>query len=242
MSTVFNVSKHYNGCSSAAALYADVCFGFSQVHVGSAWPLQRDPVPSQVFIHFSHGAGGDSDLVWEGHEPRSEPPTQSADRRARRWVKPCCISEDTVSLSRMAVNKQRHCQTTAAYTHKRHVYSSPPPLFKFTLKVMTSVQDLSCLVWNFCLHWLDFRLRNWVHTRSESSSIPTAWTIWRPLLPWCALSDRWMLLLHWGSCYHTITVVTSVSWCHPHQKWLSDKPPSSSLSMRWFLVGLLSAI
>lgn len=98
------------------------------------------------------------------------------------------------------------------------------------------MQDLSCLVWNVCLHWLDFRLRNWVHTRSESSSILTAWTIWRPLLPWCALSDRWMLLLHWGSCYHMITVVTSVSWCHPHQKWLSDKPPSSSLSMRWFLV------
>lgn len=51
-----------------------------------------------------------------------------------------------------------------------------------------------------------------------------------------------MFFLHWGSFYHATTPVTWVSWCHPHLKWLSDKPPSSSLSMRWFLVSVLNAV
>lgn len=182
--------------------------------------------------------------MWEGNGPRPEPPTQGADRRARRWVKFSCISEDTVCLSRVAVNKHK----TLSNNHSLHTLMKEKLthplllLFKFILKVTSYMQDLSCLAWSVCLHWLDFRLKNWVHTRSESSSIKTAWTIWCPLPLWCALSERWMLLLHWGRCYHTITMVTSVSWCHPQQKWLSDKPPSSSLSMKWFLVGLSSAI
>lgn len=153
----------------------------------------------------------------------------------------------------VAVNKQN----TVSNNHSLHTLmkeniseyvselflSPPPPLKKkIMFKVTHNMRDSSCLVWSVCPHWLDFRLRNWVHTRLESSCVTTAWTIWCPVLPWCVGLDGWMLLLRWGSCYHTITPATSVSWCHPHLKWLSDKPPSSSLSMRWSLVGLLSAI
>lgn len=96
-----------NESSSAASLCISYAyFLFSQVYVGSSRTLYWDPVQSEVFIHFKHGAGGDPDLVWEGHEPRSEPPTQSADRR---YVSPACPVFGAGAGSK---------QTTAAYTRE----------------------------------------------------------------------------------------------------------------------------
>lgn len=81
--------------------------------MGSSRTLHWDPVQSEVFVHFKHGAGVDPDLVWEGHEPRSEPPTQSADRR---YVRFGCISESP-ACPVFGTGAGRN-QTTAAYTRE----------------------------------------------------------------------------------------------------------------------------